>query len=163
MKQVVLVRHAKAVPWGYEDDFYRDLTQRGREDAARVGSRLKSMGIQPGLFVSSPARRALETALAFAAVFGYPAEDIEEDPALYPGYAPHGFLEMLRGLSGEHDTLFVFGHNPAMEEYAHSLSDRFYGEVPTCSAIVIRFEADHWGLAEMHGGRLAGHFTPKDR
>ena len=29
MKQIVIVRHAKAVPYGYEDDFNRDLTERG--------------------------------------------------------------------------------------------------------------------------------------
>ena len=36
MKRVVIVRHAKSVPYGYEDDFNRYLTERGEKDAAKI-------------------------------------------------------------------------------------------------------------------------------
>lgn len=62
MKQIVIVRHAKAVPYGYEDDFNRDLTERGINDATKISSELKQRGINADIMVSSPAKRALKTA-----------------------------------------------------------------------------------------------------
>lgn len=41
MKRVVLVRHAKAVGHGYDDDFNRDLRESGVIDAQRVSNELK--------------------------------------------------------------------------------------------------------------------------
>ncbi len=41
MKRVIIVRHAKSVPYGYDDDFHRDLTDRGIHDAEKISSKLK--------------------------------------------------------------------------------------------------------------------------
>lgn len=49
MKRLVLVRHAKAVHWGYQDDFNRELSKRGERDAAKVSSHLREEGSFPTL------------------------------------------------------------------------------------------------------------------
>jgi phosphohistidine phosphatase len=69
MKRVVLVRHAKAVAYGYEDDFNRDLRDSGVIDAQRVSNELKARGVFPDKIISSPALRALKTARIFAETF----------------------------------------------------------------------------------------------
>ena len=51
MKQIVIVRHAKAVPYGYEDDFNRDLTERGVNDATKISAELKQRGIKTDVFL----------------------------------------------------------------------------------------------------------------
>jgi len=76
MKQLVLVRHAKAVQYDYENDFSRELTPRGLEDAVKVSLHLREQGIVPRLIISSPAVRALQTAEIFAGTFSYPLKKI---------------------------------------------------------------------------------------
>ena len=58
MKTLYLIRHAKS-SWkhDYLADFDRPLNKRGKRDAPVMGRRLKQHGV-PGLFLSSPARRA---------------------------------------------------------------------------------------------------------
>ena len=60
MKRVVIVRHAKSVPYGYEDDFNRNLTERGEMDATKISLELLQRGIKADIVLSSPAKRALE-------------------------------------------------------------------------------------------------------
>ena len=79
MKRVVIVRHGKAVPYGYEDDFNRDLQERGKNDADLVSSELMKRGVQPDLIISSPAKRALKTARIFADNLNYNRADIKEE------------------------------------------------------------------------------------
>jgi len=83
MKQVVIVRHAKAVPYGYENDFERDLTNRGETDAERLGKELKIRGVQADAIISSPAKRALHTACIFAENLGFEKNRIQEIPDIY--------------------------------------------------------------------------------
>ena len=63
MKRVIIVRHAKSVPYGYDDDFNRDLKYpRGFSDAAKVSGEFRKQQVFPDLIISSPAKRALKTA-----------------------------------------------------------------------------------------------------
>ncbi len=63
MKTIYLIRHAKS-DWDNPllQDIERPLNERGYADANVMGTRLKT----PGLIISSPAVRALSTALIFA-------------------------------------------------------------------------------------------------
>ena len=62
MKHLVIVRHAKSVPYGYDEDFHRDLKKRGETDSVLVSKKLKELNFLPGLIISSPALRAKRTA-----------------------------------------------------------------------------------------------------
>ena len=46
MKRVVIVRHAKSEPYGYDNDFYRDLTDRGESDAEKISEKLKEYQVE---------------------------------------------------------------------------------------------------------------------
>ncbi len=161
MKRLVLVRHAKAVQWGYEDDFNRDLTNRGRNDAEIVSRFLKEKGIIPDLMITSTARRALQTALLFAGTFSYPEEKIVKKEELFHGYSTEGFLDYIREIPDEMEVVYVFGHNPAIAYYAINLCRNFTHEVPTCSSIVIDFSADKWNEVETRSGALFIQVNPK--
>src|SRR4051812_26165531 len=69
MPTLVAVRHAKADRPPGLDDFERPLLRRGRDDAAVAGEWLRATVGRPGLVVSSPARRAAETAEALIAAY----------------------------------------------------------------------------------------------
>ena len=70
MKRVVIVRHAKSEPYGYDNDFYRDLTDRGESDAEKISEKLQGLEIKPNLVIASPATRAIHTATIFCKKLG---------------------------------------------------------------------------------------------
>jgi phosphohistidine phosphatase len=162
MKRVVLIRHAKATPWGYENDFERELTEKGRNDAGKVSRRLREEGIIPEIMVASPALRAFETAAIFASEFGITENEIIRDHELYHGYTTGELIQMIRALPDEKQSVFIFGHNPSFEYYASGLCRSFRNEIPTCSAVVIDFETESWKMAAAREGTLFRQFNPKE-
>jgi phosphohistidine phosphatase len=161
MKRIVLVRHAKAVPYGYEDDFNRDLTDRGERDAGKVSEHLEVLGIRPDLMVASPASRAWQTAVIFAGKLGYPVNEIVKVEPLYMEFTTGEFIDYVRGLPDEALTVFVFGHNPGISYFAERLARNFFGDMPTCSTVGIDFGVDSWKEVDGRSGTVAFHFIPK--
>lgn len=160
MKRVIIVRHAKAVPYGYDDDFTRDLTERGVNDAQRIGKELKKMGITPDAMISSPANRALQTAHIFAENLGFDKKNIVEIKKMYHGYSTNEFLGLIKELKNDVQTAFFFGHNPAFHYYANNLLERFYDDMPTCSTVAIDFNAESWKIVEARSGKKTFQLVP---
>jgi len=161
MKQVVIVRHAKSVPYGYEDDFRRDLSPRGIGDAEVISNELRNSGIFPDLIISSPAARAIKTARIFADTFEYPAENIKEEEDLYDGISTHEFIRMLHDIPETVNTVYIFGHNPTQYYLVSSLLGTFENELPTCSAVVIGFEGGSWRNTDAGKGKLVFQLAPR--
>ncbi len=160
MKQVAIVRHAKAVPYGYENDFERELTDRGEKDAGNIGRELKRKGIQPDAIISSPAARALKTAQIFAENLGFEKSRIQEMRDIYDGLTTTEFLQLIHQLPESAETAFFFGHNPGFHYFVSNLLKNFTGDMPTCSTVVIRFEVNSWQEAEARKGELVFQLVP---
>ena len=62
MKELLLVRHAKSDRNIDVSDIERPLKKRGKRDAKNVGEWLKKKNLLPDMLLSSPARRAIDTA-----------------------------------------------------------------------------------------------------
>ncbi len=161
MKRVFIVRHAKAVPYGYDEDFTRDLTDRGVNDAQQIGKELKKKGIMPDSMISSPANRAIQTALIFAENMGFNKKEIVEIEDIYNGLTTSEFLDLIKELPETTETAFFFGHNPSFHYFANNLLERFYDDMPTCSTVAIDFNVDSWKNVEARSGNKAFHLIPK--
>lgn len=161
MKQVVIVRHGKAVPYGYEDDFTRDLRDRGKNDAKLIGTLLNKKDIHPDAMISSPAKRAIKTARIFAEALNFEKKDISEIQAIYEGLTTSEFLNLIRNLPEEKETVFFFGHNPGFHYFVSNLLDHFTNDMPTCSTVGIEFNVDSWREVKARTGKLAFQFVPK--
>ena len=161
MKQLVLIRHAKAVPYGYDNDFMRELTDRGISDAGMIGRKLNETGINPGLVMSSPAPRAIATARIIAGLTGYQAMEIEEHSDIYLGLTTDEFIELIQNVSDDIETVFVIGHNPAFCDYATDLTPEFDEELPTCGTVGIRFAVETWKNVGAGKGLKAFFLFPK--
>ncbi|MDG1851131.1 MAG: histidine phosphatase family protein, partial [Gammaproteobacteria bacterium] len=82
-KELILMRHgksdwAKALP-----DYQRPIKKRGFEESARVGLWLREQGLVPELLMSSPARRARDTAETVASNMDYSEENIFWNESVY--------------------------------------------------------------------------------
>ena len=161
MKRIVTVRHAKAVPYGYDDDFNRNLTDRGERDADKISEHMKSMGLLPDLMVSSPANRAWKTALIFAGNLGYPVDKIIKVKEMYMDFTTGEFLGYVQELPEAVSSVFFFGHNPGIAYYSDRMANNFNGDMPTCSTVGIDFGVEKWKDIESRSGKVAFHFIPK--
>lgn len=145
MKTLVLIRHAKS-SWAepLQADFDRPLNDRGREDAPRMGERLKRLGVMPDLIVSSTAKRAVQTAKRIAQGIGYNAEKIQWVERLYHA-SPATMESVVAGLGDDVENVFLVSHNNGLTHYANSLSPQFSTDnMPTCAAVGCRAEIGSW-------------------
>lgn len=144
MKTLYLIRHAKS-SWKNElqDDFDRPLNQRGKDDAPMMGQRLKKLGLQPDMIVSSPAKRARKTAAKIAAELNYQVEKILLVPEIYEAEI-NDLLGVTELLPDSAATVFLVGHNPGISGLAAYLTGNFADNLPTCSVYAIDFQIDSW-------------------
>jgi phosphohistidine phosphatase len=172
MRRLLLLRHAKTesdAPSGKDID--RRLDDRGRADAATVGTWLKANPPLPGLVCVSTAVRARQTweliAAELAAVS--PAPVVAHLEELYSA-GPAELLAVIRGAAEQDPAqLMVVGHNPGLHELALGLTGRGDAEalkaldanLPTSGLAVIEFPIDDWDDIAFRGGRLLRFVTPK--
>ncbi len=119
MHQLILMRHAKAVPPAEPGpDHERALTPAGQAAAAAMGGAMRKAGLAPEVVLVSSARRTLQTldALESAQVWDeWP--NIDTLPNLYmAGHAQ--ILSLLREQAETVRSLLVIGHNPGLHELA---------------------------------------------
>ncbi len=130
--KIVLVRHGRAEPKkeGFSDADRR-LTEEGRRGVEAVA---RHINMEPSMILSSPYRRALETAEILASTLGGRVVVVEE---LEPE-APSGVDALARINVG--DRYILVGHNPWME---HTLSELVGGriEMKAGSAAIVEIES----------------------
>lgn len=143
MKTLCLIRHAKS-SWDYPDldDFDRPLNKRGRKDAPKMGKILKEKTGAPDLILSSPALRALKTAVIIGKETGY-ADDIRVNPAIYHSGAS-GLWKIIRSVPAGIEKLYLFGHNPEFTELANQLTSQVIDNLPTCGIFCVQWNVDSW-------------------
>jgi phosphohistidine phosphatase len=106
-----VVRHAIAedAPTG-GDDGARKLTGPGRKKMKAAAAGLRALRVSPGVVLTSPLVRAVETAaIVVAALQRAPAP--RELAALTPDVAPTDTLKALRAF-GRRDDVMIVGHEP---------------------------------------------------
>jgi len=163
MKRLVLIRHAKSSWKDPElDDFDRPLNKRGRKDGPKMGKLLAKKGETPDLIVSSPAKRALKTALAIAKEVGYPKERIKENKKIYLGSVPQ-LMNVIHNIDNNFNLVFIFGHNPGFNDLSHHLAEHELENIPTCGVFCIDFEIDSWKRVSEGSGKFVYFEFPKKR
>ncbi len=123
--RLVVVRHAKAEGHG-PTDFERELSTRGREDAAAAGAWLAEQGVTADHALVSAATRTRQTWELLAEAAGWSVA-ATFDRALY-GADEDGMLDLAAMTDEAVGTLVVVGHNPTVGMLAQLLDD---GEGPT--------------------------------
>jgi phosphohistidine phosphatase len=121
-----LVRHAHADPG--DPDELRPLSPRGRDEARALAERLAAHPTPPRLVLTSPLRRARETAAAIAEAL--PAE-VEVEERLSPGAT----LDSLRrSVGGRDGPIAAVCHQPDCSEIAVALTGDDPGFAPAGTA-----------------------------
>ena len=111
-KVLHVVRHAKS-SWDYDGiaDIDRTLKSKGIRNAYEIARKLKLSNNVPDMMVSSPADRALHTAIIFARVFEFPLGNLQINEILYE-FSKDQILDIIRDFDDSKHSLMIFGHNP---------------------------------------------------
>ncbi len=162
MKTLFLVRHAKS-SWDQPGlrDFDRSLNERGQNDAPRMAQMLVKQGVKPDLLVSSPAKRALTTAIFFAEAFGFKAEAVLREPSIYEAF-PQEILRVISGMPDTAQTVLLFGHNPTFTEVANLFTEDFIDNLPTCGVVKIVSSAETWKAFYEGNSKVIACYFPKE-
>jgi phosphohistidine phosphatase len=160
MKRLYLLRHAKTEPHSPEGDHERELTERGRADAALMARQIARRGYSPELILASSSRRTMQT-LEIVLPHLSPTPEARLEPALY--LAPANSIFQRAGAVGgaTHAVLFI-GHNPGMEDLAlqlagdSDLGTRVAEKFPTACFAAFQSDAATWTAA------LRGRWTALD-
>ncbi|MBI5157216.1 MAG: histidine phosphatase family protein [Acidimicrobiia bacterium] len=151
MTTFVLVRHAKAERPPGIPDIARELSDRGRLDAALVGRHLGANLPPPAVVVTSPAHRALDTARIVIDAAGWKTVP-HIDARLYGG----GVADLLAVLAEQATgPVLAFGHQPVWSATVAALTGETIA-LPTAAAARID------GIAAPARGVLRWVITPAD-
>ena len=114
---VYFVRHASAGEHKLDPakDEKRPLDNDGIEQCTRVGRALAALETHVDVILSSPLKRAAQTASLIANELGY-EERIVLTPALRPDANYAKFTALLEEYA-QHEAIMVTGHNPNLSEF----------------------------------------------
>ena len=149
MTQLLILRHAKS-DWDSDAaiDFDRPLSKRGRRDAARVGCWLLRQHWVPDRVLSSPAKRARQTAERVCLELGIAEPELQFEERIYE-CSPGILLDLLSKQDSALSRVLLVGHNPDLESLVRLLAKADVvtpadGKLlPTATAAL--FETPDWG------------------
>ncbi|MBN1180678.1 MAG: histidine phosphatase family protein [Bacteroidales bacterium] len=144
MKELHIVRHGKS-SWDYSDvmDEDRPLTERGIHNAYTMAERILNKGYKPELIISSPANRALYTAIIFSKTLGISFKSFQIDDRLYLSYQEE-ILKVLHSVDESINSLMIFGHNPSFTSFANQFVKNTINDMPTAAVVSLRFDVNRW-------------------
>lgn len=143
MKNLLLMRHGKS-SWELDvGDQDRPLQQRGIADAGLVGAELATQISNIDQVYSSPANRALHTAMICLRQLDYPLKNCTIVSELYD-FSGDKVMDFIRKANDNLDTILIFGHNHAFTHIANAMGDRSIENVPTSGFVHLQFKESSW-------------------
>jgi phosphohistidine phosphatase len=150
-RKLFIIRHGKS-SWDNDemDDIDRPLAERGTKGAETMARRLMKMGLVPELVFSSPANRAVNTALIMARIWGVDPASLQIHDELYLASASE-IGAVIEHAPGNVASLAIFGHNPSFTLFANTFLDDPLDNLPTAGVVVVTLESDSWkGIGREH-------------
>jgi len=163
MKQLILIRHAKAVADSLHlHDFDRVLHPLGEQDASLMGEKLACKNLTIDAIISSPAARAKSTAQLIATQLNFPLQNIQFQPLIYEA-STRRLFQIACDLENEWKTVILVGHNPAFHDLANHLLGKYLSDFPTCAVCALNFEIETWNNLQINSGQLVFFEIPTNK
>jgi phosphohistidine phosphatase len=162
MKRIILMRHGQAEEGDDGiSDFERSLTKKGKNITRQMARKLKDTIKDPGVLFSSPAFRAIETAMIFAAEYGIKPEKIVLSSSIYSRFNREVMIQILKIAGEDTDTVTLFGHNPSFTDLASWYSKESVGPIVKSGIICLSFNIMIWSDLKPASGTPEISYEPK--
>jgi phosphohistidine phosphatase len=160
MKRLYVLRHAKS---SWDDaslaDYDRPLNERGLETAPFMGRLMRERGYLPDAVLSSPAKRARETARLASEAAGINLQ-ILFDERIYEA-SPQTLVKVLSAVDDKAGSAMVVGHNPGMEGLIRLLTGET-AAMPTAALAIVDLDIENWSEIDHLSGKLVEVLRPKE-
>jgi phosphohistidine phosphatase len=156
--QLYILRHGIAEsgkPGGNDSD--RALTSEGKKKLREILQVAQNAGVSPTLIISSPYRRALESAQVAVDELGY-KDKVLETNALIPSSDPKSVWEEIRVHKSESE-LMVVGHEPLLSTLTGYLLAAPSLSIDLKKGAIVRIDID--GFGALPSGVLKWMLVPK--
>ncbi|MFA6401014.1 MAG: histidine phosphatase family protein [Salinivirgaceae bacterium] len=149
MKKLILMRHSNAendsptIP-----DIERNITEKGIQLIKTQALKLQKKSLFPDRIITSPAKRAFNTAALLAKQLNIHS-NITIESFLYDDYTTQEFLNYLRKMPDSLDTVLIVGHNPTISRIASLLTNTHSFSFSPASIAVISISVEQWQFIEV--------------
>jgi len=160
MKTLFVLRHAKS-SWDNPDwaDFERPLNSRGLDAARFIGELIYDRSLEPQVIVSSPAKRAKQTAVLVKELGGI-NKPVTFDERIYEA-SPLALFNLIREFDEKYESVLIVGHNPGFENIVRMLTGESVS-MPTAALAKINLSAEKWSDLETDSNELEFLIRPKE-
>jgi phosphohistidine phosphatase len=143
-KTLLVLRHAKST-WDEPDkqDLDRALKTRGLNDIKLLAREVQPTVINLDTIFSSPANRAIHTAILFSLTVGFPLEKICITKKLYET-DEYQLEEFVKGFSDDLNTVMIVGHNPTSTDFVNLFLNETIYNIPTSGLVGLSFSSTKW-------------------
>ncbi len=159
MKKLFIVRHTQKEDDSTNiDDYDKELTLKGQEDARMMAQKLLEKNCKIDLIVSSPAERTKKTAEIFADVVGY-KKSIMFNEVLYMAFV-NELLETISYTFDSVENMVLIGHNPSLTALAITLVG-FKEKFQMGGIMEIDFDCNSWIEISKENAKLVSYTHPE--
>ncbi|HKX84540.1 MAG TPA: histidine phosphatase family protein, partial [Pyrinomonadaceae bacterium] len=140
-------------------DFDRPLNARGLDAAPFMGEFIAENNLIPDALLTSPARRAEQTARLVKEAASIPVS-IRFDERIYEA-SPQTLNLIISELADDLNSAMLVGHNPGIEGFIRFLSGQLE-PMPTAALAIVDLDIDAWSDIGSKKGSVRDVARPKD-
>ena len=156
MKYLYVMRHGAAVGSSFDlDDYDRGLSESGSKKVREVAQRFAQKAEIIDLLVSSPARRAFDTAKLWALHSGMAVQTVQTDSKIYRA-KPNDLLKLITSIDEGVGSLMLIGHNPAITDLVSDLVGGRTTSIPTSGIVRLLLPIVDWCEVECEKAQIVG-------
>jgi phosphohistidine phosphatase len=160
MKTLFVLRHAKS-SWDNPDwaDFERPLNSSGLDAARFIGTLIYDRELEPQTIISSPAKRAKQTAVLVKELAEI-SKSVIFDERIYEA-SPLTLFNLIREFDEKWESVLIVGHNPGFENLVRLLTGETV-QMPTAALAKISLHIEKWSDLGTNSNNLEFLIRPKE-
>ena len=143
MKELILLRHAKSSWDNNLDDRNRPLTEKGVNRIINISKASRNFFLDIDVVYSSPAIRAISTAIISSSVLKINFSKIKINENLY-SFNSQNILSFIKSIDNKFNRVLCVGHNPAFTEVANLLGNKELIHLPTAGWVKFKLNESDW-------------------
>ena len=143
MKELILLRHAKSSWDNNLDDRNRPLTEKGVNRIINISKASRNFFLDIDVIYSSPAIRAISTAIITSSVLKINFSKIKINENLY-SFNSQNILSFIKSIDNKFNRVLCVGHNPAFTEVVNLLGNKELIHLPTAGWVKFKLNESDW-------------------